>query len=369
MSVGPTTRPRRVLLHIGTMKSGTTFVQQALQHHRVRLEKNGVCFPGRPGYAQQIAAVRDVLDLRGPLGPAEVNGAWRTLLDEVGRWSGHTAVVSVELLSIASPATVTRIVGSFAPAEVHVVTTARDLARVIPSAWQETVQNGLVWTWVEFVASVVARPGASKGPADRFWEQHDLIQLVRRWADVVGPERIHLVTLPPGPAESGELWRRFCQPLEVEASAYPVDGMPVRPNSSLDRDAVELLRLLNERLRAQVSPALYARHVKRGLAKTVLARLPEPRPVVLAASDVEWVIERSERVVQELTSIGVEVVGDLRDLVPAPHGGGSCDPSDAGVARAATLAAAALTRQLADAKDPADEHAGRPERERAGERQ
>lgn len=368
MNVGLPTCPRRVLLHIGTMKSGTTFVQQVLRHHRDRLTESGVCFPGRPGYAQQIAAVRDVLDLRGPLMPAEVDGAWRALLDEVGRWAGRTTVVSVELLSVASPATARRIVGSFAPADVHIVITARDLARVIPSSWQETIQNGLVWTWDEFVASVVSRPGATTGPADRFWEQHDLIQLVRRWADVVGPDHIHLVTVPPAPADPDELWRRFCRLLGVEASAYPVDAMPMPPNSSLDRDAVELLRLLNERLRAQLSLALYARHVKRGLAKRVLVRLPEPRPVVLAAGDLEWVIERSERVVQGLTSIGVEIVGDVRDLVPTPRGGSGGDqPSDARIAHAATFAAAALTRQLADVAGPEGGRGRSPKRGQAGE--
>ncbi len=83
---------RSTILHIGTMKSGTTFVQQVLWHHRDRLTGSGVCFPGRPGYAQQIAAVRDVLDLRGPLGPAEVDGAWRACWTRSG--GGRAAPLS-----------------------------------------------------------------------------------------------------------------------------------------------------------------------------------------------------------------------------------------------------------------------------------
>nr|MBA2390515.1 hypothetical protein [Geodermatophilaceae bacterium] len=159
------------------------------------------------------------------------------LLDEVGRWTGRTTVVSVELLNVASPATAMRIVGSFAPADVHIVITARDLARVIPSSWQETIQNGLVWTWDEFVASVVSRPGATK--------------LVRRWADVVGPDH---------------------------------------------------------------------------------------------------------------------VVDDVRDLVPAPRGGSGDDqPSDARIAHAATFAAAALTRQLADVAGPEGGRGRSPKRGQAGE--
>ena len=47
------------------------------------------------------------------------------------------------------------IVESLAPATVHVVLTARDLARVLPSTWQENIQNGLTWTWPEFLASVM----------------------------------------------------------------------------------------------------------------------------------------------------------------------------------------------------------------------
>ena len=50
----------RLVLHVGVMKSGTTFVQRVLLANRDRLAEHGVLFPGKQ-WRRQVVAVRDLM--------------------------------------------------------------------------------------------------------------------------------------------------------------------------------------------------------------------------------------------------------------------------------------------------------------------
>jgi hypothetical protein len=362
----PATRdaPQACYLHIGTMKSGTTFLQQMLSHHQEALGADGVLFPGRGRYVQQINAVRDLLDLPGTVPPARLLGAWNDLRQEIAEWPGAASIVSVEHLSIAAPKRLPAIVESLAPATVHVVLTARDLARVLPSTWQENIQNGLTWTWPDFLASVMDLPGAEPTAGQRFWRQHDLARIARTWAGAVGSERVHLVTLPPPHAPRSLLWQRFCAAVGLNHARYPVEGVALRSNPGLDRAAAEMLRRVNATIGNGVDPKAKLRILKRGLAKDSLIELDQPFPIVLDSEGYAWTRRYSEQVISELSASGIDVVGDLDDLMPPERPDVPTDhlrePTDTEIADAAAAAAAALLDRLAE---PAA-HSRRPDRRR-----
>lgn len=331
------------------MKSGTTFLQQMLSHHRDRLAEDGVLFPGRGNYVRQIIAVRDALELPGAVPAARLEGAWADLLQEIAEWPGQTIVVSVEHLSVASASRIQAIVESLWPAVVHVVVTARDLARVMPSTWQENIQNGLTWTWPEFIASVMDQPDLDPRAGRRFWRQHDLVRIAKEWAEVVGTEQVHLVTLPPSGAPRDLLWRRFCQVVGLEAERYPMDGATLRTNRGLDRAMAEMLRRVYDLLGDDVDRAAKLRILKRGLAKTELARSGK-LPIVLDAREYAWAQRYSKDLVRRLAETDIDVVGDLAELIPPERPEVPTEhlrePSESEIVDAATAASAALMGQL-----------------------
>lgn len=337
-------------LHIGTMKSGTTFLQQMLSHHRETLAQDGLLFPGRGRYVQQIHAVRDLLHLPGAVPLERLEGAWDDLRQEISQWPGPTSIVSVEHLSIAAAKRIPPIVESLAPAAVHVILTARDLARVLPSTWQENIQNGLTWTWPAFMASVMELPGADPKAGQRFWRQHDLPKIIDRWSEAVGIERIHLVTLPPSGAPRDLLWQRFCGVLGLDAGRYPSAGASLRSNQGLDRASAEMLRRVNTLLGEGVDRAASLRILKRGLAKAGLADLGQQLPIVLDTDQYLWAQRHSAKVVTELAAAGVDVVGDLGELVPPDRHHTPVEhvrePTEAEIADTASAAAAVLLEQL-----------------------
>jgi hypothetical protein len=348
-----------VFLHIGTMKAGTTFIQHALRTHRDALRADGVLFPADPGYRQQVAAVRDLLHMPGPMPADELTGAWDRLSQQIAAWDGPT-VLSVEYLSVAKPARIEAAMSSLAPADVHVVVTARDLGRIMPSTWQENVQNGLTWTWSEFCASVTGVPDAPPAAGDRFWNQHDLAAIVERWSAAVGRDHVHVVTVPRADAPAELLWQRFCQVIGLDAGRYPIRVNRVERNAGLDYAAAELLRRLNVALANRLNRATYAEHVKRSIAKQVLGRRLPQVPIQLAPVDLAWATARGEEVAAALSESGVDIIGDLAELIPEPTPVTSVPSKslDTEIVEVALVAAGAAIRDLS----------GRPERRRTGPR-
>ena len=112
------------------------------------------------------------------------------------------------------------------PEQVRVVITARDLGRLMTSVWQENVKNGATSALDDYLDSVAQLRGAGDSP---FWNAYGLPALVDRWAEVVGLQRVHLVTVPQADRRE-ELWPRFCRAIDL--ADLP---MPQAPPSSRSR--------------------------------------------------------------------------------------------------------------------------------------
>ncbi|MGY2079381.1 hypothetical protein [Modestobacter sp. SYSU DS0657] len=305
----------RVLLHIGTPKSGTTYLQQLLWDNRPALTRCGVSCPGWSPDAHFLA----YQDLTGTTfndwpDPA-VHGAWERLVRRVRRTPG-TAVLSHELFGDATPEVAARALADLAPAEVHVVVTARDLARQLPAVWQEDLKNQHTATFADFLAAADHRSGTRAWYGDVFWHRQDVPEVLRRWASALPSDRVHVVVVPPRGAGRDELWHRFAAVLGVPADvATPPHARAA--NTSLGAVEAELLRLLNSRLGGRVPWPVYAERVNRRLAPDVLAARPGPA-IRLPAEHHGWVAARSATMVAELAAAGHHVVGDLAELlVPA----------------------------------------------------
>jgi hypothetical protein len=140
--------PAPVFLHIGPMKTGTTFLQQVMAASKDEMAAAGYLFPGDT-WARQVRGTRDVLGLDqwDPRMKAATAGAWAGLVREILEHPGTASVVSMEFLSFARRRGAARVVRSLAPADVHVVLTVRDALDTIPSLWQTAVHNGSAASW------------------------------------------------------------------------------------------------------------------------------------------------------------------------------------------------------------------------------
>jgi hypothetical protein len=303
----------RVVLHVGLMKSGTSYLQSRLVSAPESLAAAGVLFPGR-AWRDQVNAVSDALGRR-QRAHGQFDGTWDRMVGDIAAHPG-TAVISMEFLGSAPADKIRHVVETLRPARVEAVVTVRDLGRTIPSMWQETLKNGRAWPWREYVDGVRTRTG----PGETFWNEQDAVAVVTKWADVVGHDATSVVTLPRTSGDPELLWQRFCT-----ASGVPVDAAPppTSGNESLGAASAAILGRLNPAL-ADLAWPDYSRHVKFGLAKTILAghRLEE-EPIGFRVT--RWVRRLADEQRRGLAATGVRVVGDLADLEPVAARGGAPD--------------------------------------------
>ena len=331
--------PNRILLHVGSPKTGTTFLQQVLWSQRAAAAEQGLLLPGERFFHHYLAS----LDVRGlssrPEHPEEAKGIWPRLVAEAEAWPG-TVLISHELFASARADQCRAALDAFSPAtEVHVVLTARDLVRQIPAEWQEHVKHRSTTSLPAFVSQI----REDQQRHSWFWRVQDFADILERWGSTLAPERFHVVTFPPVGADPDALWRRFSALLGLQPDTF--DTRRTRSNSSLGLEQAELLRRVNRELGGRLPlPGPYTRVIKNILAHRVLAER-KGTPLTLDAEDAAFARRQSARIAERLHASGIDVVGDLGELVPddgaAGHPDSYLDAADEVVAEEAVAALAA----------------------------
>jgi hypothetical protein len=305
---------RPLFLHIGLPKSGTTYLQSVLAANRDRLREAGYIYP----FVRPEGMFHAAVELRGQaalwgLDEHVVEGTWAQLLDRARGFDGP-AIVSHEILAGASPEVIARIGSDTADRELHVVVTARDLARQAAAHWQEEVKNGRSWSFAAFEDALFTEQESTAAELG-FWRSQDLLDVVRRWSAVVPADRLHLVVVPRHGAASDELWRRFALTVGLPASAVDL-AVVTASNDSLGVAQVALLRRVVAALDGRLGQPAYAHVVKRWFAQQVLSRLESPRPEA-PAELAERLAAIARGWAAFLEDAGHPVTGEAAELVPS----------------------------------------------------
>ena len=342
---------RRVLLHVGTPKTGTSYLQDVLFRNAGPLASAGIRYPADRFDAHFLAA----LDLmRMPWGGLETEaiGGWDRLAAQVRAHDG-TSIISHEILATASRAQVGRALTSLGHddgAEVHVILSVRDLARQIPAEWQENVKHRSQLTYAKFLDQI-QDPTRSTRIGSWFWGVQEIPDILNRWGHDLPPERIHLVTVPPPGGAPELLWKRFSQ-------AFGLDGIDLdleaeRHNPSLGVPETALLRRINRAAHRVLPPADYRPLVRELLAHQTLSQRTRSPRLALPPRLYPWVADLTAAWTAEIEQRGYDVVGDLHDLVGNPPDASPDTwadpdrPAEAQVARAGVEAIRALLLETA----------------------
>ncbi len=305
---------KRVLLHVGTPKTGTSYLQDVLFRNRRILAREGILYPAERFDAQFLAA----LDLmRLPWGglEAEAVGAWDRLAHQVRDWDG-TAIISHEILATASRAQVAQALSSIGHphVEVHVVLSVRDLVRQIPAEWQENIKHRAELSYGRFLKAI-QNPRREGRIANWFWGVQEIPDILNRWCHDLPPDRVHLVTVPPPGGPPNLLWERFSQAFGLTGLDLDLEGE--RANPSLGVPETALLRRINRRANHAVDPPRYRPLVRELLAHQTLSHRSGSPRLTLPPDVHPWTQELTGAWIDEIKARGYDVIGDLGDLVGA----------------------------------------------------
>ena len=301
----------RVVLHIGTPKTGTSMVQDLLARNDETLRRHEVLVPGGAFDHQYRAG----LDLLGEAHD-ESHGAWDRLAAQIRRHRG-TAIVSNEILTRASTEHVARAAASLGDATIDIVVTVRDLGRQIPSGWQEAVKHRAKLPFAAFVSALRADP-PKRRVARGFWDVQDWPAALSRWATISQPDHVHVVTVPPSSADPVVLRERVLQAMGIDLAWVP--NAPHKDNTRLGAAEVALLRGLNARSDSTVVDAgQYAEFVRERLVRELASRATDPIRIRLPPAAYDWVTDLSHRWIEDVRPRGHTIVGDLAELEPTRY--------------------------------------------------
>ncbi len=298
----------RVFVHIGLPKTATSYLQTIIWSNREALRARGIVVPGeeRRDHLWSSRVVREQRTVQRA--PEREQTAWARLQEELATSEG-TGLVSHEFFAAASAEQATAMVDALAPAEVHLVVTAREPLGLFTASWQESLKNGSVTPMPEYATKVSTKPTKIWN-----WRTLDLRLVLERWTVAVPPERVHVLVLDPA-ADRDDVWHRFAGIVGFDSEGIDLSGS--FPNSSMGVAEAETLRRINTRLTDFDRAFDKGVFIRSYLADEQLVPrsgerfLPEPDQVAECRT-------RGEDAVAYLRGTSIDVVGDL-DLLLVPE--------------------------------------------------
>jgi hypothetical protein len=297
---------RNVWFYIGMPKTGTSYLQSILWANKANLREQGLLLPlnGHVDHYWAWQALRGKVPVTAP---PRRRSTWDRLTRAVGRWDGDVLVSHEGFARTDGPKAAAALSALSQVSEsVHLVLTVRDLARQLPSVWQQSVKAGLAFTFDDFMERL------DDAPARWYGRDQDLRRVLRRWQRGLPSERIHLVTVPPSGSSHDLLLHRMAGALQV--SVADLDSSSARRNRSLGRAEIELMRRSNDASHRSELPKRLQRMLTRVLGNQVLATSGS-EPLIMAPSHLDWARARSAEIVTSLRGGGYTIHGDLNDLL------------------------------------------------------
>lgn len=307
-----------MILHIGAMKTGTTYLQHLLEANREQLASAGILWPGETWEHQTFAAM-DVMAAaagRAPRNPAAV-GMWDHISGQMREHDGPTSVFSMEFLSYADEEQGEQIVAAFPDHDVHVVITVRDARYAVPAQWQTSCRMAGVVPLRRVVKAMDRPPDApTPGRAAKLLQRtQNIPRMLEVWGALVGADRMHVVTVPPKGSDPALLWTRFADVLGIAPELCTPPESYV--HTSLGHESAEFLRLVNVALGPDAR-ARGVRQVKRVLVRELLTHADTETPIRLNRRGVRLSGRWNGRARDAILASGAHVVGDLDDLRTGP---------------------------------------------------
>jgi hypothetical protein len=221
------------IVHVGQMKSGTTYIQNSLSQNRKLLSDSGFLYPGNL-FNQQHACYGICGEHIPWVAP---NEKWKELglemLDEVND-SNKNILISSEALSCMGGKGVENFINKIGGVD-EVVITVRNFQRVILSAWQQSVKGGGVRSLPEFIDYIRTDRISNQG----MWKNYSFGETIRVWSNHA---KVNVIVVDNNTRD--ELLDKFSEACDLPKLPEPKLNTS-EVNKSLKREDVELLRRFN----------------------------------------------------------------------------------------------------------------------------
>ncbi|MGB0506128.1 MAG: hypothetical protein ACPGGK_08010, partial [Pikeienuella sp.] len=237
---------KRLILHIGMHKTGSTTIQRFFARNRWLLRRLGICYPESRGIDGRLLPKHNAIfsaishqadkgEVHPQLGP--VADLVMDAADQINRSPGRVGVISAEGFSGERPVFARALAPLASEFDVSVVILLRRRDLWVESFYKQMVLNQDVRE---------ARPFAEFLSAPSTVRHMNYLRILSWWSDAFGPEAINVGVFEPD-RSTETLVRQFLKladlPLQLSLLPYATG----HTNPSLSAEAASLIRFANSK--------------------------------------------------------------------------------------------------------------------------
>jgi hypothetical protein len=307
---------KKVVIHAGFHKTGTTALQHSLHASTQQLSAAGYRYPIVDQGTSQSGSVLALAN-RGwgwqARGSKVLPKRIWTKLVKLTRTGKDSVILSSEFFSELDDKQVCEVKTAFDGLDVQIVFTMRALDKIFPSTYQQGLKSGTTYTYEDWLERVINDYYGERKMG--FWKRNRQAHVILRWIEIFGSENVVIITADE--SNPGLLFERFSELLELQ-----VDALKPVANSGLNRslllDEIHLLRAINKKIPKTRNWNAYMTFVRRGTFEQITAT---PADKVAATAKLRTPKAYAKKIEQiaalemvELKALDIRVLGDLRDL-------------------------------------------------------
>jgi hypothetical protein len=305
-------RLKKLIIHPGFHKTGTTALQQALSEVRQELLESNFYYPHIAGNAHHRAAwsiIEKTWGWKNRGGRSTDVAEWKKLERKLNK-NKRTAIVSSEFFSEATLEQLLLLKKNTQNFDVKVVFTWRPLPFMLASTYQQYLKYGLKKSYLEWLDSIFQVPGEAKFTPS-FWKRNLHGDVVSKWAEVFGSGNISLIAV--NEADPNFLYSSFSD-LAGVPNGIIREPLHQEINRSLTFNEASLLLEINRTYPKDLDWDSYEIFIRKGNIKALTGSAAyESSDEKILTPD--WAIakaaELNSKSVAQIKALGVKIIGDI----------------------------------------------------------
>jgi hypothetical protein len=303
---------KKIIVHAGFHKTGTTAIQSSFFAATKDLSAAGITYPQVGGKAHH-KAIYSLMEKtwgwedRG--GVLASDKKWRDFTKQVKK-AKSTVLVSSEFLCELTEEQIIKFKKDLDCSDVTVYFTLRPLLKIIPSAYQQHLKIGIKSSYEKWLHSILDEPGVST-ITPSFWVRHMHGDVLEKWIKHFG--RDHVVVIVVDEKQPDFMYQEFNKLLSLKPG-FLKPQLDQDSNRSLTLDEITLLNTINKKFSKKRSWHDYETFIRNGSIKYLTNKVvPEPEAARLLTP--QWAVDIaksvSKRNVEQIKGLGIEIIGDL----------------------------------------------------------
>jgi hypothetical protein len=308
---------KRIVIHAGFFKTGTTALQSSLADNREKLLENGVLYPALSSAdaSRSTGQHRAAWALKGRHwgwedggGSVTPIGVWDKLAGKLNDFEG-TSLFSSEFLAELTRDDVERMSKDLKADKIEVVFTLRPLVKMLPSQYIQSLKYGMRLNYEDWLQRIF-NGGEDKVQWRTFWTRHDHPDVVKRWVDVFGAENVTLLVVDE--TQPNLIYETFSELLRLPNDLLkPVEEKGL--NRSLTWEEICLLLEMNKKFDRTLAWGEYATMIRNGIFRNLTDVPAQDGQHKLLTP--QWAVDRAKELtvsnIQKLHSMGIKIIGDI----------------------------------------------------------